>query len=140
MEHLGGCHCGNIHVRLRLSKPPSANPLRACQCSFCRAHNTRTVADPDGLFELWADDWALVEPYRFGSRSADYFVCHRCGIYVAAVCETPAGLRAVVNVNCLADCAAFTAVPAASDYDGEAIEARLSRRAVNWMPAVIRRQ
>jgi hypothetical protein len=52
MDHLGGCHCGNIHVRLRLSKPPSANPLRACQCSFCRAHNTSTVADPDGLFEI----------------------------------------------------------------------------------------
>jgi hypothetical protein len=139
MEHLGGCHCGNIHVRLRLSKPPAASPLRACQCSFCRAHNTRTVADPDGLFEIWADDWALVEPYRFGSRSADYFVCRRCGIYVGAVCATPAGPRAVVNVNCLADRAGFTAVPAASDYDGEEIETWLSRRAANWMPVVVRR-
>jgi hypothetical protein len=46
MEHRGGCHCGNIHVRLRLSKPPQENPLRACACSFCRGHNTRTVADP----------------------------------------------------------------------------------------------
>jgi hypothetical protein len=139
MEHRGGCHCGNIHVRLRLSKPPQENPLRACACSFCRAHNTRTVADPAGLFEVWADDWALVEPYRFGSRSADYLVCRRCGIYVAAVGETAAGQRAVVNVNCLDDRASFTQAPNTTDYDGETTETRLARRASNWMPALIRR-
>jgi hypothetical protein len=139
MEHRGGCHCGNIHVRLRLSKPPQENPLRACACTFCRAHNTRTVADPAGLFEAWADDWALVEPYRFGSRSADYLVCRRCGIYVAAVGETAAGQRAVVNVNCLDDRASFTQAPNTTDYDGETTQTRLARRASNWMPALIRR-
>lgn len=86
-----------------------------------------------------ADDWSLVEPYRFGSRTADYYVCRRCGNYIAAVCETAAGARAVVNVNCLADRAAFTQMPAASNYDGETSDARLSRRAVNWMPAQVRR-
>ena len=25
---------------------------------------TRTVADPAGLFELWADDWDLIERYE----------------------------------------------------------------------------
>jgi hypothetical protein len=139
MEHRGGCHCGNIHVRLRLSKPPQENPLRACACTFCRGHNTRTVADPAGLFEAWADDWALVEPYRFGSRSADYLVCRRCGIYVAAICEMTVGQRAVVNVNCLDDRASFTQAPNTTDYDGETTAARLSRRASNWMPALIRR-
>jgi len=139
MEHLGGCHCGNIQVRLRLSKPPQDSPLRACACSFCRAHNTRTVSDPAGLFELWTRDWSLIEPYRFGSCTADYFVCRRCGVYVGAVCDTPVGTRAVVNVTCLADRASFTQVPAVSNYDGEKAEARLSRRAVNWMPAIVRR-
>jgi hypothetical protein len=139
MQHFGGCHCGNIHVRLRLSTAPRETALRACQCSFCRAHSTRTVADPDGLLELSADDWTLVEPYRFGSGSADYFVCRRCGVYVAAVCATSAGERAVVNVNCLADRSEFTQIPAATDYDGETDEARLARRAVKWMPARVRR-
>jgi hypothetical protein len=139
MEHSGGCHCGNIEVHLRLSKPPEESRLRACACSFCRSHATRTVADVDGLAELSAKDWSLVEPYRFGSATADYLVCRRCGVYVAAICETSAGTRAVVNVNCLPDRAAFTAVPVVSEYDGEATDARLSRRAVNWMPAVVRR-
>jgi hypothetical protein len=139
MEHSGGCHCGNIEVHLRLSKPPGESRLRACACTFCRSHATRTVADVDGLAELRAKDWSLVEPYRFGSATADYLVCRRCGVYVAAICETSAGTRAVANVNCLPDRAAFTAEPVVSEYDGEATAARLSRRAVNWMPAVVRR-
>lgn len=139
MDHSGGCHCGNIHVRLRLSTAAPETPLRACACSFCRAHQTRTVADPAGLFEVTADDWSLVEPYRFGSRTADYLVCRRCGVYVAALCATSAGLRAVVNVNCLAERAQFTQVPSAPDYEGESVEARLVRRAANWMPAVANR-
>lgn len=139
MEHAGGCHCGNIQVRLRLSKPPSDNPLRACSCSFCRAHQTRTVADPAGLFEVTAKDWRGVEPYRFGSGTADYLICRRCGVYVGATCETTAGLRAVVNVNCLTDRRLFTQEPSTPDYDGETSEKRLARRAVNWMPAAVKR-
>jgi hypothetical protein len=139
MEHSGGCHCGNIRIRLVLTKPANDSPLRACACSFCRAHQTRTVADPAGLFLVEADDWSLVEPYRFGSKTADYLVCKRCGVYVAAICETTAGLRAVVNVNCLTDRADFTQTPSAPDYAGETTDTRLARRAANWMPAVVRR-
>jgi hypothetical protein len=137
MDHSGGCHCGNITVSLRLSVPPEQASLRACACGFCRAHGTRTVSDRDGAFEMLADDWSQVQRYRFGSRTADYLICRRCGVYVAAVCTTRSGLRAVVNVNCLADRAAFTCAPAAPDYAGESIAARLDRRAANWMPAVV---
>jgi hypothetical protein len=137
MDHSGGCHCGNITVSLRLAVLPERASLRSCACGFCRAHGTRTVADRDGLFEVRADDWSLVERYRFGSRTADYLICRRCGVYVGAVCATRTGLRAVVNVNCLADRGAFTCVPAAPDYDGEDMQARLDRRAANWMPAVV---
>ena len=60
-------------------------------------------ADREGVVEVTAADWSLVERYRFGSRTADYLLCRRCGVYIGAFCETSAGLRAVVNVNCLAD-------------------------------------
>lgn len=137
MNHSGGCHCGSITVSLRLSIAPDQALLRSCTCGFCRAHGTRTVSDRAGVVELRAADWALVERYRFGSGTADYMICRRCGVYVGAVCATRSGLRAVVNVNCLADRAAFTRVPAAPDYDQESTEARLDRRAANWMPAVV---
>ena len=87
-EHRGGCHCGNLRLSLRLSHPPEDTPLRACGCSFCRAHNTRTTSDPDGSVEIWAEDWSLVQSYRFGSGTADFLICRRCGVYIGAVCET----------------------------------------------------
>ncbi|HEY1934698.1 MAG TPA: hypothetical protein VGG99_22045 [Acetobacteraceae bacterium] len=139
MEFDGGCHCGNLRVHLRLTRPPTQAALRSCSCSFCRAHATRTVSDPAGLFEVWANDWSLVEPYRFGSRTADYLVCCRCGVYIGAVCDTPAGTRAVVNTNSLAERAVFTQEPARPDYDGEETAARLARRAANWTPTVLHR-
>jgi len=137
MDHKGGCHCGNIHVRVRLSKPPEDNPLRACTCSFCRSHSPRMVSDPGGLFEVWADDWSLVENYRFGTGTCDFLICRRCGVFIAAVSEMMAGARAVINVNCLSDRERFTSVPAVHDFEGETVEDRLSRRATNWMPTVI---
>jgi hypothetical protein len=58
------------------------------------------VADPEGLFEIWADDWSLVENYRFGTRTCDFLICRRCGVFIAAVSEmTASGTRAVVNVE-----------------------------------------
>ena len=139
MEHSGGCHCGNIHVRLRLSKPPEDNPLRACTCSFCQRHSPRMTADPEGLFEVWADDWSLVENYRFGTRTCDFLICRRCGVFIAAVSEMAAGAGAVVNVNCLSDRERFTALPAVHDFEGETIEIRSARRTANWMPALLHR-
>jgi hypothetical protein len=139
MLHRGGCHCGNLRIEVRLNKPPIENRLRSCSCDFCRAHGTRTVSDPDGLFEVWAEDWSMVEPYRFGSRTADYLICRRCGVYIGAVCDTSAGTRAVVNTNTLEDRAAFSQEPVRPDYDGEATEARLARRAANWMPTILHR-
>jgi hypothetical protein len=139
MEHRGGCHCGNITLTLRLARPPRETPLRACACTFCRAHGTRTAADPDGSAEIAAGDLSLVEFYRFGSKTADYVLCRRCGVYVGAVCDTAAGTRAVINVNALNDREAFTAMPSVNDYDSETTDARLVRRAVRWMPATVRR-
>ena len=138
MEHLGGCHCGYIRVRVRLTTPLAGMTVRSCACSFCRSHGTRTVSDPAGHAELRASDWSLVAKYRFGSRTADYLLCRRCGVYVGAVCETPSGARAVINTLCLSDRAAFVQEPARTDHNGETVEERLARREANWMPVVLR--
>lgn len=134
MEHDGGCHCGNVRIRLRLSKPPQECELRACGCSFCRAHGARTTADPAGALAIQIRDPAKLNRYRFGLNTADYLVCAACGVYVAAICETPAGRRATINVNCLDERAAFTREPLPVDYGGETRDARLKRRAEMWTP------
>ena len=140
MDYLGGCHCGNIHVRLRLARPPEENPVRGCTCSFCRSHSPRMISDPDGLFEVWADDWSIVQNYRFGTRTCDFLICRQCGVFVAAVSDMAAAApRAVVNVNCLTDRARFSAPAVVHDFGGETVETRSARRDANWMPAIIRR-
>ena len=138
MDHAGGCHCGNIHVRLQLSMPPENHPVRTCACSFCRNHNPRMISDPAGLLEVSADDPSLVGLYRFGTRTADFLICRQCGVFIAAVSDSETAPRAVVNVNCLDDRARFTAPATMHDFQGETPEVRLSRRAANWMPAVVR--
>lgn len=137
MDHDGGCHCGNLRLRLHLTQGPADNALRSCTCSFCRSHATRTVSDPQGRIEIWSRDWSQVQRYRFGSATADFLICRYCGVYIGAVCDTPQGTRAVTNVNCLADRAAFTGEPARPNHDGEETEARIARRARNWTPAVV---
>lgn len=139
MIHDGGCHCGNLKVRLRLTQPPAEVRLRACGCSFCRRHNTRTASDPDGAADIWADDWSLVQFYRFGSGTAEFAICRNCGVYIGAIGDGGSGMRAVINTTCLDDRLLFTREPAATDHDGETTEDRLARRAANWTPAVIHR-
>ena len=97
------------------------------------------AADSEGLFEVWADDWSLVENYRFGTRTCDFLICRRCGVFIAAVSEMAAGARAVVNVNCLSDRERFTALPAVHELEGETIEIRSARRTANWMPTLLHR-
>jgi len=58
-------------------------------------------------------------------------------VYVGAVCETPAGRRAVINTRCLEDRTAFVQEAAHPDYDGEAVKARLKRRGLNWTPVTL---
>jgi len=137
VDHDGGCHCGNLRLRLRLTRPPAENATRSCACSFCRAHATRTVSDPQGRVEIWSRDWSLVERYRFSTGTADFLLCKTCGVYIGAVCETARGTRAVTNVNSLVDRAAFAPASSFPDHDEELVEARIARRTANWTPAVL---
>src|SRR6202020_1472969 len=111
----GGCHCGNLRLRVTMSTPPADTPIRSCACSFCRSHGTRTLSDPAGQAEILASDGSIVQRYRFGSRTADYLLCRSCGVYLGAMCETPSGPRAVINTLCLTGRDAFTQPPLRSD-------------------------
>jgi hypothetical protein len=58
-------------------------------------------------------------------------------VFIAAVAELSEGVRAVVTVNCLDDRGRFTSAATMHEFQGETIESRLSRRAANWMPAIL---
>jgi hypothetical protein len=133
--YLGACHCGAVRTELKSDKTPAELGARTCQCSFCRAHGASWTSDPTG--RLTVRIGGPVSHYRFGTGTADFLICGTCGVVPAVVAEMEGGPHGVVRVDCLADRDAFLAAAAPSDYDGEALDARLERRAGRWTPASI---
>ncbi len=134
----GGCHCGAIRVRFETSMPAEEVQLRQCGCTFCRKHGATTATDPGGQLALEIVRLEDAVRYRFGTRSLDFLVCGRCGVYVAAVMSTDVGAVATLNVNTLDDRAAFTQSPVPVDYSGETEQQRKLRRAERWTLTTVR--
>jgi hypothetical protein len=131
----GSCHCGGIRIAFRTGKAPAELGARACQCSFCRAHGASWTSDPSGSLEI-----ALAGPvshYRFGTGTADFRVCGRCGVVPAVTWEAGGRLLGVVRVQCLAARDALLAHERPADFETETAELRLARRARNWTPVTM---
>jgi hypothetical protein len=128
----GACHCGLVTVEFETERPEDL-PVRACQCSFCRRHGARTVADPEGRLTIRAEPGSL-NRYGFGLRTADFLLCACCGTYVAAVVTANGASRATLNAagTLLAGFETRPAEPVS--YDGETAEARIARRLGAWTP------
>jgi len=137
MKHAGGCHCGNIHIEFETGIDPAVIEVRACQCSFCRKHGSRAVADPAGRLTLRVERDELLERYSFGLGTAHYLICRRCGVYVAAVTSGDPELRGIAIVNCLDDQHLFSRTPIAVSYDAESVDERKERRRRRWTPTTI---
>jgi hypothetical protein len=133
----GRCHCGNLELSLETSARPEELALRADTCSFCRRHGARTTSDPSGRVVITVHHPGELLRYRFGLGTADFLVCARCGIYVAAVMNDGSGCYATVNVNTLDAVDPFTQPAAPVTYEGESAAERAARRRARWTPAVI---
>lgn len=130
----GGCHCGNIKVALETALDPSALPLRACQCSFCKRHGGITTSDPAGRLVVDVRRPELLLRYRFGLGITDFLICRVCGVYVAATMDAEGGTLGVLNVNALDDQAPFARPATPVEYGAEQVGDRQARRAKGWMP------
>ena len=129
----GRCHCGAITLGFTSARSPAELPVRICGCTFCARHRPRYTADPDGEVTI-AFAEAAISRYRFGLGLADFLICRTCGVFVAAY--DPSLARAVVNLDVLADPAAFVGEPVRfTAYDSEDAAARTARRARGWTPA-----
>lgn len=137
MRHDGGCHCGALAITYESDLPPAATEVRACQCSFCRKHGSRAISDPGGRLTIVIHDEEVVQRYRFGLATADYFLCGRCGVYVAAVLADGPDLFGIAIVNTLNAADLFTQPPLAADYAAEDEAGRRLRRRTRWTPAEI---
>ena len=133
----GQCHCGNLELAFETNFKPEQLPVRACACSFCRSHGARTTSDPNGSVKITVHDSNLLIRYQFGLKTADFLVCKRCGIYLAAVMKTSDRAFATVNINTFDSLKNFRQEPTTISYDGETEAQRRVRREKSWTPAAI---
>jgi len=132
----GKCHCGNITFRLRWPGDGSDIPVRACSCSFCTKHGGTYTSHRDAELAAVVHDETLVTPYRFGTETADFYICSRCGVVPFVISMIEDRLYAVVNVNSFEGIDPSRFSRAVTDFDGETTDSRLDRRKRNWIPSV----
>jgi len=132
----GKCHCGNIAFTLTWDPDPREIPARACGCTFCTKHGGVWTSNPDGKLTVKVLDGSLVTRYRFGTETAEFHICSRCGIVPLVTSRIDDRLYAVVSVNAFegVDPARLKRSPASFDGEGEA--SRLARRKRNWIAKV----
>jgi hypothetical protein len=132
----GKCHCGNLSFSLSWDPDPKEIPARACGCSFCTKHGGVWTSNPKGALEVAVKEPALVSKYQFGTRTAEFHVCARCGIVPVVTSRIDGRLYAVVSVNAFegVDPALLDRSPA--NFDGEGTDSRLERRKRNWIADV----
>ena len=132
----GKCHCGNIAFELELEGDPPEIPARACGCSFCVKHGGVWTSNPSSRLVVAIRDASLVSKYAFGTGTATFHICSRCGAVPLVTSEIAEHQYAVVNVNVLEDVDPSRLRPAPADFDGEDVQSRLARRVRNWIADV----
>jgi hypothetical protein len=132
----GRCHCGNLTLTLETQHPPQDLPVWACTCSFCVRHGARTTSDPEGHVSFRVQEPAQLSRYRFGLATADFLVCRRCGVYVAALipADHTDGACATINVTALDAADRFTRSASVVADAAESAPERRARRRSNWTP------
>lgn len=132
----GKCHCGNISFTLTWSPDPVEIPARACTCSFCVKHGGVWTSNPEGALEVVVKDAALVSRYTFGTRTAEFHICVRCGVVPLVTSLIDDHLYAVVSVNAFEGIDASRLKHSPASFDGEGEATRLARRKRNWISRV----
>jgi hypothetical protein len=132
----GKCHCGNISFELTWEPDPAEIPARACDCSFCTKHGGVWTSYPKGALRVDVDDPQLVSSYSFGTRTAVFHVCARCGIVPVVTSEIDGHTYAVVSVNAFTDVNPGLLRRGPASFDGEGVDSRLARRKRNWIGKV----
>jgi hypothetical protein len=132
----GRCHCGNVAFDLDWGGDAADIPARACGCSFCIKHGGVWTSNPRSSLAVSITDPGLLSRYAFGTRTATFHVCARCGAVPLVTSEIAGRLYAVVNVNTFENVDRLALRSSSADFEGEDVESRLARRRRNWIPDV----
>jgi hypothetical protein len=81
-------------------------------------------------------DEQWVNRYRFGTSTADFYICSRCGAVPFVISKIDGHMYAVVNVNTFKDVDRGIFHKAVADFDDETTDGRLERRKKTWISSV----
>ena len=129
----GRCHCGNLSFELDWKPEPREIPARACTCTFCVKHGGVWTSCPGGSLHVRIQDGSKASSYAFGTKTATFHVCARCGVPPVVTSRIEGRLYAVVNVNAFEGVDPALLRRAPMSFDGEDPSARLARRQQNWI-------
>jgi hypothetical protein len=132
----GRCHCGNISFKLTWEPEPKEIPARACDCSFCTKHGGVWTSCNTGSLKVSVSNPSLVSKYSFGTKTAQFHICSRCGIVPVVTSQIEGRIYAVVSVNAFEGVEASLLKRAPATFEGENEAVRLSRRTKNWIANV----
>jgi hypothetical protein len=99
-------------------------------------HGGVWTSNPKARLAVVFRDAALVSKYAFGTRTATFHVCSRCGAVPLVTSEIAKHLYAVVNVNVFENVDPSRLRRAPVSFEGEDVESRLARRTRNWIADV----
>lgn len=133
MLYSGQCHCGKLKASFDTIKTPHELGVRTCQCDFCRRVGAINISDSNGEVVTDAKE-EDVHRYRFALRTADFLICKRCGVYIAAATGSGETKRSTINVAGLRMRELLGIDESPMQYGAEDAAARVERRAANWTP------
>ena len=129
----GRCHCGNIAFSLTWDPDPAEIPARACTCSFCMKHGGVWTSNPRGALRVEIGEVQSVSRYAFGTKTADFHSCARCGVVPVVTSRIDERVYAVVSVNAFEKVDPALVRRAPISFEAEETQTRLARRKRNWI-------
>lgn len=132
----GKCHCGNVGYSLLWPDDGKPIPARVCTCTFCTKHGGTWTSHRHAQLCVRVRDSAGLHRYRFGTQTAEFHVCARCGVVPFATAAIEGQLFAVVNVNTFESLDPASLSRSTVSFDGEETGDRVARRKRNWIGSV----
>ncbi len=132
----GSCYCGNIRFVFATDKADAELPKRECQCGFCVLHGRISTSDRDGEMRIAIETPENVNKFRFGHRTADFYVCRKCGAIPVVTSEIDGASVGLVDVRMIEGFAWSRADTSRHDSEGEEVGDRLARRKSYWTGTV----
>jgi len=74
--------------------------------------------------------------YRFGTKTADFYICKICGVAPIAISKINGNDNTVVNINTITKPKIDVATITKTNFAGESVDKRLKRRGNNWTKKV----